>query len=161
MPRITKEEAELTIFERFIAAFERRFGYSLVDVEHDDKPDFRAVDPTLGEPIGIEITGAYQDPTEARIQYWDIDKWGKLIGSIDDLVENINTRLEDKAAKSWEYDFEGRLVLGIWIGSLVFNEKIDMDMIRNRLFFPENAFSNIWLIVKNRQDGSSELYDLK
>jgi hypothetical protein len=161
MPRISREQAELAIFERFNSAYMKRFGYPLVDIEHQDRPDFIAVDPILEESLGIEITGVYQDSTEARIQYWDVDHWGKFTGSIEDLIKSLNCVLEDKSAKSWEYKFDGRLILGILMGSLVFNEKIDIDFIRNEIVVPENAFTNIWLILSDRSDNTPELYDLQ
>ena len=161
MPRVTRDEAELSIFERFKTAYEKEFGSLLVDVEHNDRPDFTATDPHSGKRLGIEVTGVYQDKAEARIQYWDVENWVRFEGSLDDFVSSMNKVLSDKAEKSWEYDFDGKLILSIWLGSLVFTEKTDIGFIRNEINIPHNTFSDIWLIIRNLTDFSPELYPLQ
>jgi len=161
MPRVTKNEAEHSIFERFNTAYEKEFGSLLVDVRHNDRPDFTATDPNSGKRLGIEITGVYQDKDEARIQYWDVENWVRFEGSLDALVSSMNKVLSDKAEKSWEYHFDGKLILSIWLGSIVFTEKTDIDFIRNEINIPHNTFSDIWLIIRNRTDFSPELYPLQ
>lgn len=82
-------------------------------------------------------------------------------GSLDDFVSSINKVLSDKAEKSWEDNFDGKLILLIWLGSLVFTEKMDIDFIHNEINIPYNAFSDIWLIIRNRTEFSPELYPLQ
>jgi len=82
-------------------------------------------------------------------------------GLLDDLVSSMNKVLSDKAMKSWEYDFDSKLILSVWLGSLVFTEKMDIDFIRNEIIIPINAFSDIWLTIRNRTDFSPELYPLQ
>ena len=161
MPRIPREQAEQLIFDRFASAFEARFGSPLTDVVHRDRPDYEAIDPRTQVRFGIEITAAYQNPREARIQYWDLDYWGTFTGSIDDLVDSLNQVLADKADKVEGYNFNDDVALAIWLGSLVFQDKTDVGFFRHRIAIPENSFSDIWLILRNREDQSDELYRLQ
>jgi len=71
----------------------------------------------------------------------------------------LNSRLKDKAQKSKSYKYDGQIFLAIWLGSLVFNQKIDVDFLKPRIIVPENDFSEIWLIIKG-EEGSPELYSL-
>jgi hypothetical protein len=130
-------------------------------VIHRDRPDFEATVSNTGNNLGIEITGVYQDEFEAKIQYWAVENWGRFNGSLEDLVRSLNEILHKKAQKSFDYDFQGQLVLAIWLGSLIFHEKSDVDFIRQDIVTPNNAFSNIWLIVRDRNDHSPELYHLQ
>ena len=161
MPRITRQQAELAIIERFQSAFVKYFGYALSEIHHQDRPDFTAFDPRTKETIGIEITGVYQDSYEARIQYWDMEKWGRFTSSLSDLIESLNRVLDDKAIKSWDYKFDGRLILGVFIGSLIYNEKRDIDFMLNKIVIPKSRFTDIWLILENQIDNSPEFYILK
>jgi len=161
VPRIPRDEAERIIFDRFQSAFEREFGSPLTKVVHRDRPDFEAVDPRTGEQIGVEITAAYQNPREARIQYWDLDYWGSFTGSVDDLVGSLNRVIAAKAEKSKDYEFKGNLALAVWLGSLVFQDKIAVGFFRHRIYVPENLYSDIWLILRNQEDQSYELYLLQ
>ena len=161
LSRINKEQAELAILDRFKSAFEKEFGSTLSEIRYRDRPDFEVQDPRTGDKLGIEIAGTYQNTREARIQYWDIDNWGTFTGSTDDLVDSINRVIAKKSEKARDYDFEGRLALVVWLGSLVFNEKIDVDFFRHEISIPENPFADIWLIIRDRNDQSDELYPLQ
>ena len=161
MPKISSPQAEILIFERFKEAFKKKYGVDLINVVHCDSPDFEAVVPNTGSNIGIEITGVYQNTYEAKIQNWAVEKWGRLTGSLEDLVLKLNEGLRKKAQKSFSYDYSGRLVLAIWLGSLIYHTKYDVDFFRHDIVIPENAYSNIWLIVRNQDDGSPELYHLQ
>jgi len=161
MLRIPRDQAEQLIFDRFASAFEAMFGSPLRNVVHRDRPDFEAIDPRTGNRFGIDITAAYQNQREARIQYWDMDYWGTFTGSVDELVDSLNQVLADKAEKVEDYEFDDEVALAIWLGSLVFQDKTDVGFFRHRIAIPENSFSNIWLIVRNRDDQSNELYRLQ
>lgn len=158
---ITKEEAEKIILERFIIAYQKRFGVRFTCIDHRDKPDFEVINPDTNEHIGIEVTGIYQNTEEAKIQYWAVDDWDVFEGSTDELISSLNNRLEDKAKKSKSYIFDGRMFLAILLGSLVFNQKLDIDFIQNQIAIPENRFSEIWLIIRDKDDYSPELYPLQ
>lgn len=161
MPKISKEVAEVAIYNKFLGAYGKSFHSSLLFIDYDDRPDFIALDVKTGDKIGIEITGVYQNVREARIQYWDIDNWNKFEGSLDNLINELNTRLEDKSNKSWNYIFDGKLILAVWIGSLVYQQKSDFDFIRNKISIPNNAFIDIWLILRDDNDSSPILYPLQ
>ncbi len=161
MPRISRQKAEQLIFDRFARAFETMFGSPLTDVNHRDRPDYSAIDPRTGECLGIEITAAYQNPREARIQYWDLEYWGTFTGSVDDLVDSLNQVIADKVKKVEDYKFEDRVSLAIWLGSLVFQDETDVNFFRHSIVIPENLFSDIWLIVRDRGDNSDQLYCLQ
>lgn len=75
--------------------------------------------------------------------------------------KSINDRLADKAEKAKSYAFDHQIWLVILLGSLVFNQKVDVDFIRKRIVIPENRFSKIWLIIRDRDDYSPELYPLQ
>jgi len=161
MPRIPKQKAEQLIFDRFALAFEAMFDSSLTNVIHRDRPDYEAIDPRTGECLGIEITGVYQNPREARIQYWDLEYWGTFTGSVDELVDSLNQVIADKSKKVENYEFEDKVSLAIWLGSLVFQDKTDVNFFRYSIVIPENSFSDIWLIVRDRGDNSNQLYCLQ
>jgi len=65
--------------------------------------------------------------------------------------------LKDKAQKSKSYKFDRQIFLAIWLGSLVFNQKMDVDFIWQKIIVPENEFSEIWQIIES-EDGTPELY---
>jgi hypothetical protein len=161
MKPVSKEEAEVLILEHFLIAYQKRFNVKLTNIIHRDKPDFDVTNPITKEHIGIEVTGSYQNEREAIIQYGDIDDGELFVGSIEELLTSLNNRLNDKAEKSKTYKFNGRIFLVIWLGSLVFNQKFDVDFIRHKLFIPQNRFSEIWLIIRDKDDYSPELYPLQ
>jgi hypothetical protein len=161
LPRISKLEAENAIMERFVSAFHREYGIKLRSIVHRDKPDYSAFDPSRNITIGIEITGVYQDDEEAKIQYWALDEWDLIIGSLEQIIARINEGIEKKVISAENYQFKQYLVLAIWIGSLVFNERRDMDFIKQELIIPKNVFRDIWLIIQNFNDHSPELYRLQ
>lgn len=133
MKRITRDTAEVAILERFLIAYSKRFGVELSDIVHRDKPDFQVRNPKTDEIIGIEVTGVYQNKREAKIQYSAINNWDRFKGSTEELVKSLNERLKDKSRKSKTYIFDGRMILALWLGSLVFNQKIDADFIHRQL----------------------------
>lgn len=160
MNRVPKETAERVIFNRFRKPYENLIGDELSNIIYQDMPDFLATIPTTGELIGIEVTGVYQDEEEAKIQYWRVDKWGKYTGDQKKIIAEMNRILASKAQKSREYDFDGRLLLVLFLGSLVFNEAIDMKYMRPYLNIPDNGYSEIWVIVRDRND-SYDLFPLQ
>jgi len=146
-PRVTKEQAEQAIFDRFAKAYERHYGASLEGRVHRDKPDFSARDSVTTQTLGIEVTGAYHDAREAEINYWLNGDWGVLTGSLDNFVDSINQVFADKSQTANAYDRVGPLLLAIWIGSFVFNQKRDMNFLAPRLTIPKNPYSLIALVV--------------
>lgn len=161
MKTVSREEAEVAILERFLIAYRKRFGVELTNIIHRDKPDFEVINPLTQERIGIEITGVYQNEKEAKIQYGAVDDWEIFQGSTEELLESLNRRLDGKARKCESYRYEGRIFLVIWLGSLVFNQKYDVDFIRREIVIPKNAYSEIWLVIREREDNSPELYSLQ
>jgi hypothetical protein len=161
MKPISKQVAETAILERFLIAYRKRFGVGLTAVIHRDKPDFEVTNPITHERIGIEITGLYQNEMEAKIQYGAVDDWERFEGSTEELLQSLNSRLDDKARKSKSYQYDGRILLVIWFGSLVFNQRFDIDFVSRQIVIPENAFSEIWLVLRDKEDYSPELYSLQ
>lgn len=161
MKRVSKETAEDAILKRFLEGYSKRFGVELINIHHRDRPDYEVTNPKTGEIFGIEITVVYQDDEEAKIQYGAVKEWGRFVGSSKQLLSKLNMRLEDKALKSKSYNYSGRMILAIWWGSLVFSEKFDIDFIRHEIRVPENDFLEIWLIIRNKDDYSPELYLLQ
>lgn len=159
--RVTKERAEKAILNRFVQAYELRYGAKLIDPVHRDKPDFVATDSELGRLVGIEVTGVYQDEREARISYLLEGYWGKIIGSFDDLVDATNRALDEKSQKASSYEPVGPLLLAIWIGSFVFNHAKDMKFLGPKLTVPSNPFSLISLIVKDDETSNPALFILE
>ena len=161
MNRVNHEEAEKAILARFIEAYRKRFGIEFANIIHRDKPDFEVSNPKTKERLGIEVTGVYQNSEEAIIQYTTMEEGDIFHGNLDELVESLNVCLEQKTRKSKEYNFEGKMLLAILFGSLVFHEKFDIDFVRQRILIPENRFTEIWLILRDKIDNSPELYLLK
>lgn len=162
MSRVSRKNAESKILNRFLIGYQKRFGIVLSNVIHRDKPDFEVTNPVTGKKLGIEITGVYQDPQEAESQY-TIHPPGTVSwiqGSLDDLLAANNECLRSKADKSLKYNFGGNMVLAIWIGSSVYNRKFDIDYIKHDITIPESRFSQVWLILKDKEDYSPELYPL-
>jgi hypothetical protein len=161
VPRITKDEAENAIMDRFVTAYEKMFGVQLLDIIHREKPDYSAFDPSRNILMGIEITGVYKNSEEAKIQYWEVDEWGPISGSSDDILASINISIRKKIKSAENYQFNGYLVLVIWNGSLVFNERFDMEFIKSGFVVPNNLFRDIWLIINNHNDRSPELFRIQ
>ena len=103
-PRVSKEQAEKAIVDRFAEAYARHYGTRLNNLIHRDMPDFSATDSSTLQIVGIEVTGVYQDEREAKINYWLEGEWGSIIGNISGLISNINRALIDKAEKSASYE---------------------------------------------------------
>lgn len=146
-PRVSKLQAEQAIVDRFLKAYSRRYGSSLTNLIHRDRPDYSAIDSVTGQTVGIEVTGVYQDEREAEINYWLSGDWGIIVGNVDGLVENINRSLEDKSKKAISYERVGPLILAIWIGSFIFKTKTDIRYIEQNFVIPQNPFSLIALII--------------
>ena len=148
---MSKEEAEKAIFRRFIEAYEQHYSAELTDIIHRDAPDFSAVDSMMGETLGIEVTGAYQDEREAEINYWLEGEWGVVVGDVAGLIANIDKALVDKAEKARSYEMIGPLILAIYIGSFIFHHESDMRFIVPSLSIPSNQFSLIGLIITDER----------
>lgn len=161
MKKVSKEAAEVAILNRFMIAYQKQFGHSFTRIQHQDKPDFAVRNPLTKEQIGIEVTSVFQNDKEARIQNGAAEPWDDYETSIEELLRSINTRLSKKAKKSKKYEFNGRIFLVIWLGSLAFNQKIHMDLIRSRFVIPKNKFSEIWLIITENGDDNPVLYPLQ
>ncbi len=156
----SRETAERAILDRFIQAYSKRFSIELTNITHQDKPDFVVVNSVTGEILGIEVTGAYQNAQEAKIQY-GVEKLDRFVSSSDEIISSLNARLSDKAEKSKAYVFDSRMILVIWLGSLVFNQKTDIDRFLHKLVIPNSKFSEIWLVVRDKDDYSPDLYLLQ
>ena len=161
MKKVTKEAAEAAVLERFMVAYEKQFGHTFTHIRHQDKPDFAVRNPITKERLGIEVTNVYQNDKEARIQNGAAEPWDEYETSIEELLRSINTRLAKKAKKSKKYEFNGRMFLVIWLGSLAFNQKVHMDLIRSRFVIPKNSFSEIWLVITENGDNNPMLYPLQ
>jgi len=161
MKKVSKEAAEAAILSRFMIAYHKRFGITFTQIHHRDKPDFEVNHPLTNERIGIEVTGVYQNEMEARIQNGAGESWDAYESSLEELLKSINARLVKKAKKSRKYEFKGRMFLVIWLGSIAFNQKIDMDFIRPRIIVPKSEFGEIWLVISEKREGSPLLYPLQ
>ena len=161
MPRINGETAQEEILARFLNAYEKKFAIRLTVSTHRERPDYEIYDPVANKHFGLEITGVYQDDEEAKIQYWEIEEWEKITGSLDSLVKAINNGLAKKAIKSKSYEYDHAMDLAIWLGSFTYNQAYDVNFIRREISIPENSFSRIWLIVRDKEDFSPELYQLQ
>ena len=161
MTRVDRITAEKAIMQRFSYAYEKSYGMKLANITHGDKPDFEAKDSSTEKVFALEITSVYQDDREAMIQYGETEDWGRFKGSSEELLERLNIVLQSKAIKSFTYDVSDPLHLAVLIGSLVFNQAIDIDFIRPGIVIPDNAYRFIWLIVKSRDDYMPELYELQ
>ena len=129
---ITRDTAELSIINRFIKGYKTLLDIDLVIVSHRDKPDFEVVNTQTNEKLGVEITGLYQNATEAKIQYDREPNWDSSSGSWDNLITKLNTLLSE--------DF------------------CHMD---SRIKMPENKFREIWLILRDSTGQETELKALK
>lgn len=158
---IVHDTAEKAIINRFIKGYKRLFGIDLVIVCHSDKPDFEVLNTQTGEKFGVEVTGLYQNDREAKIQYNREPNWDRFPGSWDDLIARLNTLLAKKADKANDYQYTGRILLAIYVGSLVYNETKDFDHIHTLITIPENRFSEIWLMLRDNTGRETELKILK
>lgn len=158
---ITRGTAELSIINGFIKGYKALLGIDLVVVSHRDKPDFEVQNTQTGEKLGVEVTGLYQNAREAKIQYDREPDWDSFSGSLDDLIANLNTLLAEKAGKAKDYQYTGKMLLAIYIGSLVYNEIQDFRYIDSRIRMPENRFFEIWLILRDNTGQETELKALK
>ena len=161
MPRVDRETAQQAIFERFLIAYEKLFDIRLTKVSRRERPDYEVSDPSINECFGLEIAGVYQDEEEAKIQYSEIEDWVKITGSLDNLVDAINTIISKKAKKSKSYEYDRHMDLAIWMGSVTYNHSYDVNFILNEINIPENSFSRIWMILRDTEDFSPELYRLQ
>ncbi len=156
MERVTREQAEQAIIQRFVRAYSNQCDIQLENIIARDKPDFEATIWDSGEKIGIEVTGLYQDDREAMINYNEIPDWDNQPLHIESIIDELNKRLEKKSTSSQQYRFDGRILLAIWVGSFTFYTYEDFDAISPFIKVPESKFSEIWLIL--RKDNSNEPY---
>jgi hypothetical protein len=161
MTRVSLEKAEQAFMDRFVQAYKILYGIQLVNIEKRESPDYKAYDPQKESYLGIEITSVYQNTEEAKIQYSAVENWNIFHGSLEELISKLNLILINKANKSYKYENIGELVLAIWVGSLVFNEKIDFDFIKNKITIPNNCYKRIWLILHNSKDNMPQLYEIQ
>jgi hypothetical protein len=151
MQRIKKKNGEGFIINRFTKGYALTCGISLINIFTRERPDFEATIKESGQRIGIEVTGLYQNRREAMINYSEIPDWDIFTGSLDEILSSLNSLLEKKAALSYEYEFEGRLLLTIWAGSMVFNQLFDFKIIFDQIEVPLSRFDQIWLILKDEK----------
>jgi hypothetical protein len=152
MQQVNKDFAEKVIVEKFAKAYALEHAIYLEDISDRERPDFEATIKETGERVGIEVTGLYQNQEEAMINYGKIPEWDTFTGSLDEIVTSLNILLEKKATLSSEYEFEGRLLLAIWAGSMVFNRPFDFKFILDQIKVPSSQFNQIWLILEDEKD---------
>ena len=148
-PRVTKEQAERAMFDRFAEAYLNFYGAPLSSPVRRDRPDFSAVDTATGTTVGVEVTGTYQDNREAQINYWLHGNWEKIEGDLGGLVDHVNRALSEKATKAASYAPIGPLVLAIWVGSFIFGHQTEIQFILPRLVIPPNPYSLIALVIRD------------
>jgi hypothetical protein len=151
MQGIKKKNGEGFIINRFTKGYSVTCGISLINISARERPDFEATIRETGEKIGIEVTGLYQNHREAMINYSKITNWDTFTGSLDEIVSSLNIRLEDKALKSYKYEFEDRMLLAIWVGSMIFNQPIDFEFVLDQIKVPSSRFDQIWLILEDEK----------
>jgi hypothetical protein len=147
----TKELAQEAIINKFAEAYASNCGDYLENISSRERPDFEATINQTGERIGIEVTGLYQNQREAMINYNKIPEWETFTGSLDEIVSSLNIRLEKKAALSSKYEFDGRLLLAIWAGSMIYNQPIDFEFILDKIKVPSSNFDQIWLLLEDKK----------
>ena len=156
---LTNKETEMIQMNDFIAGYQKLFGVELKIIDSDrENPDFEVEDPISTEKFGVEITGLYESEYLANLQKGKIKEWDSISGSGEVLLSRLYERLACKACSSYKSEYNGELVLAIWNGSLMLNERFDIDFIRPKIVIPVSKFSKIWLIIKNRADNKPELY---
>lgn len=151
MQEIKKKNGEGFIINRFTKGYSVTCEISLIDISARERPDFEATIRETGEKIGIEVTGLYQNQREAMINFNKFPKWDTFMGSLDEIVSSLNTILEKKAVLSYDYDFDGRLLLAIWAGSMVYNQQFDFEFIFDQIKVPSSRFDQIWLILEDEK----------
>jgi hypothetical protein len=151
MPQVNKDFAEKVIFDKFAEAYALDRGIYLEDISDRERPDFEATIKETGERVGIEVTGLYQNQREVMINFNKIPKWDMFTGSLDEIVSSLNIRLEDKALKSYKYEFEDRMLLAIWVGTMIFNQSNDFEFILDQIKVPSSRFDQIWLILEDEK----------
>ena len=161
MRRVTKEEAEWAIFNRFTSAYQTHYHTILQSPSYRDKPDFSVIDVESSSLIGVEVTGVYQDAREAEINYLIDYEWGSITGSFDDLVHNVNLSLGKKALKAEKYEWDHPLVLAIWLGSILFSTFSDVPFLVPKLTIPKNRYSMITLVLEDDITQAPSLYVLQ
>jgi hypothetical protein len=149
MERITREQAQQAIMQKFVEAYYRQHGIQLVGIVERDKPDFEAMISESRQKIGIEVTGIYQDEREAKINYSEITEWDSHPSFIEKVIPALNTGLENKAKRSRKYEYDGRIILVIWVGSFIYNTPQDFSAIGSKIKVPDSRFSEIWLVLRD------------
>jgi hypothetical protein len=160
MARVTNDQAQKAILQRFIEAYPKHRHLHFENIIARDKPDFEATIQETGERVGIEVTGVYQDEREAKINYSVMTEWASHTQDADKIVAALNTCLVKKARSSQQYQFDGRMLLSIWIGSFVFNTPRDFKFISPLIKVPTTKFNELWLVLKDQSSGESVLFSL-
>lgn len=148
MESLTREQAEQAELIKFASAYVDRCGCHLDSFVKREKPDFEATIQETGRKIGIEFTGLFQDERQAKINYNERLEWGSHILEVDKIVEELNRLLIKKIERVLQYEFEGKIILAIWVGSFIFNTPQDFLKILPRINVPESRFSEIWLVLQ-------------
>lgn len=121
------------------------------DLSPRERPDFEATIREIGERIDIEVTGLYQNRREAMINFNKILEWDSSTGALNEIVSSLNKRLEKKSSLSYQFEFEGRLLLAFWASSMIFNQPSDFKFISNRIRVPSSRFDQMWLILEDKK----------
>lgn len=161
MERVSTEQAQQAIMQRIVEAYPKYRNLHLEYITPRDRPDFEATIKETDERIGIEVTGLYQDEREAKINYNEIPDWGSQPLIVDSIVAALNLLLKKKATSSQNYQFDGRMFLAIWTGSFVFNTPQDFNLILPLVSVPDTKFSEIWLVLRDRNTSDSVLLALR
>jgi len=158
MPKVDSKAAELA---RFFSAYQKLTGLPPTLVQHRDRPDFELAVLSCTSPFGLEVCGAYQDETEAKIMYWAVPSWDQFEGDPHLFLGAFNCRIADTSAKSHTYDYPNKMHLAIWLGSMLFSTTNDVAALRPAIVVPPNAFTHIWLIDEDPRDYSPVLLDIQ
>ena len=159
--RVSGLEAEQANLGRFLQAYEKKFHYCPRNPVHRDRPDFELTDPCNNLPFGLELTSAYQDEIEVKINYSLEGEENYVEGNLEGLLQNLQTRISEKAVKSFSYEYPNPFHLAIWLGSFTYSEMQDVDVFSSTLLIPSNRFTHIWLIAQDDEDYSPVLYQLQ
>ena len=161
MPKVDSKAAELAMLARFCSAYQKLTGIPLTLVQHRDRPDFELAVQSCTSAFGLEVCGAYQDETEAKIMIWAVPSWGQFEGDQHLFLGAINCRTADTSAMSHAYDYPNKMHLAIWLGSMLFSTTNDVAALRPAIVVPPNAFTHIWLIAEDPRDYSPVLLDIQ
>jgi hypothetical protein len=157
---IVRQDEEIYIY-RFVVAYEFKYKQVLKVVEKNrERPDFSVRINKTGELIGVEVTGIFQNEEEAKIMWGKYKNWNKFTGDNEELINELQRIIYKKIEKVLEYDFDGRIFLVIFLGSIVFNEWADACYLHKYLNIPFNKFERIYLLVKEKTTENPELYPL-